>query len=221
MLGFENNATVPLAVNDVYVTGTVQGVGYVGGLIGRTYRSTFSDSYSSANITASGADVGDLVGAAANATTITNCDTTDKVTAFGYAGGLIGYLGNSLSTVQNINLSYATGDITVSSGSYAGGLVGYGYANPANITNSFATGNVTSSGGYTGGLVGYVQNVNVSNSYATGNVAATSDGASDIGGLIGGLRIGTITHSYAKGNVTGNRNQPERWRVGRHGHEQY
>ncbi len=100
LLGFANNATIPLTVNNVYATGTVQGVGYVGGLIGRTYRSTMTDSYSSADITASGSDAGDLIGAAVNATTMTNCDTTDEVTAFGYAGGLIGYLGNSLSAVQ-------------------------------------------------------------------------------------------------------------------------
>ena len=114
LLGFENNATTPLTVNNIYVTGVVQGAGDVGGLIGRTYRSTISYTYSSANVTASGSNAGGLIGIAVNATTMTNSDSTGQVTAYGYAGGLIGYLGNLLSTAQNINLSYATGNITAS-----------------------------------------------------------------------------------------------------------
>ena len=86
MLGFANNATIPLTVNNVYTTGTVQGVGYVGGLIGRTYRSTMTDSYSSADITASGSDAGGLIGIAVNATTMTNCNTTGKVTVLDTQG---------------------------------------------------------------------------------------------------------------------------------------
>ena len=79
--------------------------------------------------------------------------------------------------------------------SSTGGLVGWGY----NISNSYATGDVSSTGeyAYTGGLVGY--GGDISNSYATGNVSSTGKRA-NTGGLVGGGS--DISNSYATGDVS-------------------
>ena len=72
-----------------------------------------------------------------------------------------------------------------------------------NITNSYATGNVTGNedvGGLAGALWGR-RNI-ITNSYAAGNVT----GENSVGGLAGWLGNGIITNSYATGNVTGNEN---------------
>ena len=80
--------------------------------------------------------------------------------------------------------------------SFTGGLVGGdGY----NISNSYATGNVSSAGegAQTGGLVG--SGHSISNSYATGDVSSAGYNT-DAGGLVG---IGhSISNSYATGDVS-------------------
>ena len=122
-----------------------------------------------------------------------------------WAGGLVGNSGSG-SIIEN---SYATGNVSASSGnfSYAGGLVGS--SGSSRIENSYATGNVdsTSTGGesYAGGLVGY-SNIGstIETSYATGNVSASSASSySYAGGLVGfnSTSNGRIANSYATGNV--------------------
>lgn len=75
-----------------------------------------------------------------------------------------------------------------------GGLVGLNYH--GNVSNCYATGNVTGDGDV-GGLVGHNEGA-VSNSHATGNVT----GCWYVGGLVG-YNEGTVSNSYATGNVTG------------------
>jgi len=113
-------------------------------------------------------------------------------------------------------ISNGTGAISV----MAGGLVGYNTCNSsgsANITDSYATGNVGAEvfGGassYAGGLVGYdeytSQNVKITRAYAKGNVEADSENGDAVaGGLIGktGFMLipdkGDITDTYATGNI--------------------
>ncbi len=115
---------------------------------------------------------------------------------FGYNKGVIKNLGVENFTV---NVSYYSDDV------YAGGLVGRNAG--GDITNSYATGNVSAtssnSKAYAGGLVGYNYRGSITNSYATGNVSATSTSSSSAyaGGLVG-YNSGDILNSYAAGNVS-------------------
>ena len=132
--------------------------------------------------------------------------------------GLIGYLGAG-GVVEDLGFS---GDVSLvkapGTSNYAsvGGLVGFMFT-PTQVSNSFATGNVTvdittsdnSPQVFAGGLVGVSQGP-VSNSYARGAVSArlvsTAGGASRVrveaGGLIGLLNTNTVSYSYSTGAAT-------------------
>ncbi len=208
---------------DVDVTGR----GRVGGLVGRLYvGGTISGSSVTGNV-AGEYYVGGLVGGAVGA--ITNSRTNVNVTtSFDFGGGLVGgtlsTISGSYSTGKVVALSYtdnnasvgglvgvldATGRINNCSSSVdvsgvwaAGGLAGSALGD---ITNSFATGNVTSTYDYAGGLVGSLSG-NVSTTYATGKVYIYNGSAA--GGLVGvsdnsSSGKGEIYDSYATGNVIG------------------
>jgi hypothetical protein len=103
----------------------------------------------------------------------------------------------------------ATGQITGSTGSWAGGLVASVDAKSI-IENSFATGMVStgdagSHSSNAGGIVGAAlgAKINIENTYATGNVSG--GGNAFVGGLIGKIvqSTGKLSKSYAIGSVTG------------------
>ena len=123
-----------------------------------------------------------------------------SVTGNGEVGGLVGKNGGSIDN------SSVTGDV---SGNYqVGGLVGESGDN--NITNSYATADVTGESDYVGGLVGKMggndgDQYSINNSFATGDVS----GNNRVGGLVGSSggndddRAG-INNSFATGDVSGN-----------------
>ena len=108
------------------------------------------------------------------------------------------------ATIRNVGLI----DNKVTGKWYVGGLVGE--AGSTDISNSYATGDVTGSlesgTGGIGGLVGTAgtgtnsnKNTTISNSYATGSVK----GRQSVGGLVGSASDNTmISNSYAEGSVT-------------------
>ena len=107
--------------------------------------------------------------------------------------GLFGYTGGA--TISNVTLEDI--NVTVTGGSYAGGLVGE--ANGSMIENSYATGSVTGEG-WTGILVGSATDSSrISNSYSTGKVT----GGNSAGGLVGRFENSTIENSYSTGLVEG------------------
>ncbi|ADE36811.1 GLUG motif-containing protein [Methanohalophilus mahii] len=210
-------------VNNIYVTGNMNGdsnVGtligynsgnvtntnsngnvtsngdYAGGLIGRN-EGNVSDSYATGNITSNGKHTGGLVGG--NSGSITNSHVAGHVIGDSNVGILVGYNNGYDGNYVTITNSYATGNVIGNSN--VGSLVGYNYGhNSGNliITNSYATGNVTSYGDRAGGLVGYNHgyyggHLTITNSYATGNVTSYGDRA---GGLVG------YNHGYYDGYVT-------------------
>jgi hypothetical protein len=76
------------AIIHSYVTGSVTGNNYVGGLVGQSYFGTITNSYATDSVTASDHPVGGLVGE--NMGAITNCYATGRVTGSSMVGGLIG-----------------------------------------------------------------------------------------------------------------------------------
>ncbi|MFC5407120.1 S-layer homology domain-containing protein [Cohnella soli] len=109
----------------------------VGGLIGYSNGGTIAESYASGEVVGNGDsfNLGGLVGD--NAGEISDSYASGGVTGKDYSGGLIGY--NHDVVIRN---SYASGQVTVVSGSQeAGGLVGYNMS--ASTINSFYDKNTT------------------------------------------------------------------------------
>jgi hypothetical protein len=152
--GFTNQYGGPTIIENVGVTGTVNGGQRVGGLVGYIASTQISGSYSAVDVSGSWY-VGGLVGYTGGTNSaLTDCYANGTVSATGgYVGGLIGQ--DYDTSVTNC---YATGGVT-GSGSYVAGLIGYLYANPGRVItveNSFATGSVSGSSPVAG-LVAYAR----------------------------------------------------------------
>ena len=161
----------------------------------------------SASISGGVKNVGLLVGYAHyGGATIMSSSAGGEITASGSnVGGLVGSgHGNNdklviLALGSNIVSSYVTG-VSVSGNKRVGGLVGDG--RQAVITSSYAevdsvSGSKTlSSDINAGGLVGHGQNTIITSSYVTGGTVMSS--GRNIGGLVGGGLASTITTSYVQ-----------------------
>ena len=152
----KNSSTVTYILDNSYVDGDVQGVNYVGGLIGCDSIS----GYGNRGIKKSYAD-----GSVAGKT---------------FVGGVLGSSGRGVSSGQyhTIESSYHTGGNVIGDSSYIGGLVGITYGT---ILDSYNIGNVNGVGSGIGGLAGTLVSGSISSCSSIGNV----EGSSHIGGLIG------------------------------------
>jgi len=215
MFGYLPNAATTIS-NIGVANGNVEGLSYLGGLVGFNYgagtgaaisNSFFSGSVTGGNVSSGGYSyVGGLVGRNYGAISNSFAKGTvmvGSVAGSGYAGGLVG--NNSGS--GTISQSFAAVNVTTGSvGGYynaVGGLVG---GNFGSISQSYATGNVTATGSvtggrYEGGLVGEVGGT-ITDSFSRGNVTASGSvsGSSYVGGLVGAV-YGSIANSYATGSV--------------------
>jgi hypothetical protein len=174
-----------LSIDNVLVSKNLLGAGsYKGGIIGSVAgasapTATITSAITTGNITG-GSYLGGLIGNTANSIT-TNVGlsyATGAVTGAQYVGGLIGYLYNG-----SINIAYASGNVTGTTGN-VGGLIGYNRSAP--LTNVYALGNVYSTSGVAGGLVGTNYTSDITNAYSVGNVnAPATDRQATIGTLSG------------------------------------
>ena len=205
-----------------YATGSVHGIGLVGGLVGYN-GGTLISCYATCSVSGTGYySVGGLVGYNSSGGTLTACYATGSVTGSSYyVGGLVGrnsgYYGGGTITAcyaigsvtgtglyssvgglvgenweGTLKSCYATGAVT---GTYdVGGLVGYNYY--GTLKSCYAIGSVTGTGLYSsvGGLVGENGGTLIS-CYATCSVSETGENSS-VGGLVGG-NYGSITACYA------------------------
>ena len=174
---------------NVSASTAVQGARNVGGLVGSLEGGSIVDSHASGAVTGVSAPVNNL----------------------GRLGGLVGSI-NSASGVTLSNV-YASGDVTGQDGSsdYVGGLVGLAstsYDGTLNISNGYATGNVSTAGQYAGGLIGGIQSyegtVALHNLYASGKVEGVKGDV--VGGVIGFGRGDTpikLTNIYWDKDSTG------------------
>ena len=118
-------------------------------------------------------------------------------------GGLVGmlweYCGDGQADIVNC---YATGDVSVDSCKFIGGLIGYSNFN-FNINNCFSLSNVSANKSYyVGGILGDSGTGagEISNCYTTGEI----HGYNDVGGIIGWDRSGVdILNCYVTGDVCG------------------
>ncbi|MGE8637078.1 MAG: beta strand repeat-containing protein, partial [Achromobacter sp.] len=184
-----NGVIRDLGLKNVSVTGGTR----VGALVGDNQGGQIINSYAQ-GVVNGGATAGGLVGASSGSITNSHADVKVTTTS-GYSGGLVG---NNSGDISN---SYATGDVSGGAGSYFGGLVGY--VSAGNLTDVYATGNVTTGGNSAGGLVGGSLASMIKNAYATGDVTATFN----VGGLIGYGYGVTIDSVHATGKLTSTTNQ--------------
>ncbi len=223
LLGFSGNAalTFNLAGN-IDMTSTPLPTGFYIPTWAGTFDGT-GKTISNFTLNSNASNLG-LFGLTAAGSTIKNLGLLNVSVTGGTGNNVGGLVGYGKGTISN---SYATGNVSSTSGWYVGGLVGYGssgtisnsYATGSvsstsgnnvgglvgqnlsgTISNSYATGNVSTSGGHVGGLVGYGVGGTISNSYATGNVSSTSGWY--VGGLVGYGSSDTISNSYATGSVS-------------------
>ena len=193
-------------IENCYVTeGSISGYRIVGGLIGYAYEYsyliTIKNCYAIGNVTGTYSIVGGLVGWLRFGT-ISGSHAFCEVNGDNSVGGLVG-TGDHYGIIDK---SYAVGNVQSTSSS-TGGLVGsLADDNYFNITDCYATGNITGAGisnFYIGGLVGYISlYCNIINCYSPGNITVTGTSNFHIGGLVG-LNNGFITNCYATGNITG------------------
>lgn len=205
LIGIVSGGDGPQTIKESYATGNVTGAFQLGGLVGSISAEnyTIENSYATGNVTSyqnvavtQQAGIGGLVGYATGSVDIKNSHAAGNVSYTGFygdfAGGLVGNMDGNTGVIDN---SYATGNVTGSTGgNRVGGLLGSG---ATNITNSYASGNVTGNltvGGLAGANLG-----TITNSYSTGNVIGANN---NIGGLVG-TNLGSIVGSHATGSVTG------------------
>ncbi len=152
----EDDASHTSIINNSYATGNVSAQSYVGGLIGEVQGSgTLSNSHASGAITATGNNVGGLVGDAYSMN-ISSSYATGSVVGINNVGGLVGSVNGAF-----IAACFSQGSVE---GSDAVGGLG-GYILSATVSASYATGLVEDNGSSGGGLLGSAEKTTVNQSY--------------------------------------------------------
>ena len=184
----------------VFNRADVSGTRYVGGIAGwyGTISSAEDDSSLLDSLDLSYSDILEMLyddsssdvsvdDAAGSVQYLTYLYNEGTVTADSYAGGILGYAGESISVDNCVSV----GDVAVTAGSYAGGIIGY--TETATVTGALSAGTVSASGtlggSYVGGICGYGYAVLCSVS------VADLDGNDYIGGICG-YAAGEIRSSY-------------------------
>ncbi len=179
-------------LDNVHVTGTVDGQSNVGGLVGVLNGGYIVDSSADVTVTGGNDSVGGLVGdMSGSGALIEFSHASGNVQGNFQVGGLVGYARVG-TAIEN---SYATGSSTCNL--ECGGFIGQG--NATSLAQNYATGNVLGGdhvGGFGGNLVGSI----VGNSYARGNV----NGETGVGGFAGIAQSNSqFVNLYSTGIVTG------------------
>ena len=134
--------------------GTVEGVGSVGGLVGRGRSIHTLQCKSTGMVTATGEKAGGLIGVAHSVSDVNSCSSEVNVVGSSKTGGLLG----SLEYDSDVYNCYASGSVT---GYYqCGGFIGYVYefisgSIDNKVINCYSTGLVTGGPDYGEPFIGY------------------------------------------------------------------
>lgn len=190
-------------------SGSIYGVNYVGGLVGRydsTSALTLSNITNASTITSTGNYVGGFFGwintsAAVNLTNLTN---TASITGVDHVGGIAGQTTGSGTMSGLVNGATSTTS-TINGGQYVGGLFGeLGSGFTGTLTASTNYMSVTGTGNYVGGIVGIQHRGILQNSVNHGAVT----GVSNVGGIVGRAATNissaavTVRYCYNDGAVS-------------------
>jgi len=181
-----------------YSKGNVEGLSYIGGLVGNAqYPSNISHCFSSGSINSSSEYVGGLIGINDGIVTSSTAETTVRGVDY-YIGGLIGtnkY--NFQDPDSGVVINCSSKSTVIGYKGQIGGLVGH---NRGKIFDSNSVCTIISTAYEVGGLVGWNQEGIVINSHSQGIVS----GDTMVGGLIGMTSTSAITKSSSNTSVTGN-----------------
>ena len=143
-------------ITNCYNTGSVSGIGSVGGVSGYNYTGRITDCYNTGNVSGSKDFVGGVIGH--NKGNITNCYNAGSVSGNGYVGGV-----NGINYTGSITDCYNTGSVSGSEDN-VGGVNGYN--DGGTITNSYNAGSVSDTERYVGGVIGRNEsNATITNCY--------------------------------------------------------
>ena len=198
-----NNSTNAIHVATSSVT--VTGGSHVGGVVGRLNTGTLTNSTSSGAV--SGVSFVGGVAGRLYLGALTGGSSTSAVTASGnYVGGLLGFLENSSSNLNNT--SHTVG--LVKGVSYVGGLIGQSDGTVGEVVSgtttytTFATNNVEGSGERVGGLVGFANSGSIRNASASGMVTGyTVGGTVNYAGTYSGGLVGLSCVPISYSNYVG------------------
>ena len=169
------------------VNATVTGDHCVGGLVGRDFYGTVSNSYSTGSVTGNHA-VGGLAGEN-DSGTVSRSYSTCKVTGNSSVGGLVGYI-----DAGTVSESYSIGNVT--GNRWVGGLLGAG---GQKVNNCYSSGSVTGEDSV-GGLVG-VSNGPVGNCFWNTETSGQATSAGGTGKTRAEMQD-IVTFSGAGWNIT-------------------
>lgn len=214
-----NGATV----KNVVLDGTVNGAGYVGGIVGKATASRIEGCINKAAVTATGNGAAGVVGYVNNHTAtptiVTGCKNYGAVKGSRYIGGIVGYnydkikggivelcanygrieaTTNGAAGITGYNgvatVSKCLNEGTVVAPTYAGGII-YQVAGVCVIENCINTGNMeTGASGLAAGIVcSGFAGMTVNSCYNTGKLTGRAQYIFAVGGYNG---IGTFTNCY-------------------------
>jgi filamentous hemagglutinin family protein len=196
--GLVGNNAAAGTVTAANTTGSVSGIGNLGGLVGLN-AGTISNAHSTASVSSNAVvlngqfsgsgGVGGLVGY--------NSGAISASYAAGSVGGVNLYAGG-LAAVNTGTVSTSYGAGSISGGGVVGGLVGWNTT--GTISNAYATGTVgggTNDGGVVGLNAGTATNI-----YAIGAVSGGSTNGTQVGALVG-TNNGTVTNGYWDRTISG------------------
>ena len=186
-------------VNNSSASGEVTGANRVGGLVGslwEDYDRTISLSHATGRVTATGNQIGGLIGYGRSrsygyAVTITESYATGDVTGAGQTGGLVGFLDGQITR------SYAIGNVTGTD--RTGGLAGF---LDGQIEESYATGNVKGENSV-GGFAGRLEGGFIYDCFAMGDVTGTDTVGGFVGYTLPSYGDEGLRRSYSTGKVQG------------------
>jgi hypothetical protein len=179
----------------VNVTGAVN---RVGGLVGTASTGPIiTNATASGAVAASGAShVGGLIGW--NEATVTLSSATGTVTGLSNVGGAFGtQRGNVSRTWASGNVTGGGTKV----GGFAGAMDTATAVASRCSAQGAVSNDVSGATGTVGGFVGDAISANISDSYASGNVTARSTGTAN-GGFAGHVELGTLARNYCRGSIT-------------------
>lgn len=187
LFGYTRNATISNLKIENYI---VEGIDYVGGLVG-----VASDNTTLKNIEANNGQVtgcrfvGGIAGYISEASYIEESKNTSTIKGNKAVGGIAGWL-DTKSVLQNTS---NTG--TIIGKSYnIGGITGSATKN-SRIDQCANSGSINSTSMMTGGICGYIDNSMISSSTNTGHIIATNDYVGGISGYMRRAKISSTTNA--------------------------
>lgn len=187
---------VSISKSTVKATSIIGKGGYVGGLVGSSLYSNYSDNSISANLISGSLNyTGGAIGYANGITVSSSYAFVGSIKGKAYTGGFVGM---NVQNSDKDSISNCGVVANVSGTEYVGGFNGTFFYGTAN--NVFAIGDITSTESYCGGIAGQTTDASISNSYFSGNI---NGGGDYVGGIAGYSKATAISKNYSYAAING------------------